>query len=344
MRDHESGRFGPVPGVKTTSATEDRFEQVGDESITVRVDNAHHFNESSRSKLALRKVRRSMGMSTIEWTEKTWNPATGCTKVSSGCKFCYAEKLATRLKAMGSARYENVFAYTEHWDKLDEPRSWKTPRTIFVNSMSDLFHEEADPEFVRRVFQTMMETPRHRYQVLTKRPERMAELLTSFVNSGDYEPSQHIWLGTSVESDLVLDRIEHLKNTPAGVRFLSCEPLISDLGELEFEGLHWVIVGGESGVHLFKERTRSRRALVSYENGCWEPREERAKWVRSIRDQCVDQCVAFFFKQWGGATPKAGGRHLDGATWDQYPRFEMMEAISTQEMNSPLIQVASPVA
>lgn len=223
---------------------------------------------------------------------------------------------------MGSARYENEFDFTIHWDKIEDPLSWRKPRKVFVNSMSDLFHEDTDLEFVRRVFEVMQKTPRHQYQVLTKRPDKMAEMLTELQMCGDYEPAPHIWLGTSVENRLVIDRIEALKATPADVRFLSCEPLINDLGVLDLSDLHWVIVGGESGSHLWKERTRKRRALVEYIDGEWVPRAERQDWVRNIRDQCNEAEVAFFFKQWGGNTPKAGGRELDGKTWDEYPDLE----------------------
>lgn len=257
--------------------------------------------------------------SSIEWTDATWNPSTGCSKISSGCKFCYAATLAKRLKAMGSSRYENEFNFTIHWDKIEDPLSWRKPRKVFVNSMSDLFHEETDEDFVRRVFEVMQSTPRHQYQVLTKRPARMREMLSKFEQEGVYTPAAHIWLGTSIEDELVSDRLSELQRTPAVIRFLSCEPLIGALPNLDLQGIHWVIVGGESGSHLWKERTRKRRALVDYVDGEWIPRATRADWVRDIRDQCIEAEVAFFFKQWGGNTPKVGGRELDGRTWDEYP-------------------------
>lgn len=259
--------------------------------------------------------------SNIEWTDTTWNPSTGCSVVSSGCKFCYAEKLAERLHRMGSGRYENGFKFTLHWDKVDEPRRWRKPRKVFVNSMSDLFHEDSEFEFVRRVFKTMMATPRHQYQVLTKRPERAAEWLQRLMAEGEYRPSPHIWMGTSVEDEHVLGRVDALREIPAGIRFLSCEPLIGPLPGLDVSGIHWVIVGGESGIHLWNERLRARRGLVNYAEGTWTARSERVPWVREIRDICLEADVAFFFKQWGGATPKAGGRELDGRSWDQYPDF-----------------------
>jgi len=270
--------------------------------------------------------------SAIEWTDTTWNPSTGCSKISSGCKYCYAATLAKRLKAMGSSRYENEFDFTIHWDKIDEPLSWRKPRKVFVNSMSDLFHEETDPEFVRQIFDVMQRTPRHRYQVLTKRPGKMRDMLKAMQQAGEYTPSSHIWLGTSVEDARVSDRIQALKDTPAGVRFLSCEPLIGDLGSLDLEGLHWVIVGGESGAHLWKERTRKRRSLAKYANGEWTAREDRMDWVRNIRDQCIESETAFFFKQWGGNTPKAAGRELDGETWDEYPNLDNLPELTAAKV------------
>lgn len=257
--------------------------------------------------------------SSIEWTDTTWNPSTGCSKVSTGCKYCYAETMAARLERMGSARYENGFAFTMHWDKIEEPLSWRKPRKVFVNSMSDLFHEDSDFEFVKSVFDVMQKTPRHQYQVLTKRPERMAEWLAEMQESGEYEPASHIWLGTSVENNLVVGRADHLRETPAGVRFLSCEPLLGPLDELVLNGIDWVIVGGESGTHLWDDRAQRRRGLVEYLEGAWEPRDERVTWVEDLRDRCLEASIPFFFKQWGGATSKAGGRSLDGGTWDGFP-------------------------
>lgn len=257
--------------------------------------------------------------SAIEWTDMTWNPSTGCSKVSSGCKFCYAETMAARLKKMGSARYDRGFEFTIHWDKIEEPLSWKKPRKVFVNSMSDLFHEETEKEFISKIFAVMAQTPRHQYQILTKRPAKMAQMLKELESTGEYKPSPHIWLGTSVEDDRVRERIDALREVPALVRFLSCEPLIGSLGEVNLKGIGWVIVGGESGTHLWNEKTRRRRGLVDHREGRWIPFEERVQWVREIRDQCLEEKVAFFFKQWGGATAKSGGRLLDGRTWDEYP-------------------------
>lgn len=264
--------------------------------------------------------------SNIEWTDVTWNPSTGCSKVSSGCKYCYAEVLAARLKAMGSERYEDGFAFTIHWDKISEPLAWKKPRKVFVNSMSDLFHEDTTIEFIRKVFDVMMQTPQHQYQVLTKRPAKMAQMLKQLQDEGLYAPRPHIWLGTSVEDARVWARVDELREVPAIIRFLSCEPLIGALPEqLDLTGLAWVIAGGESGNHLWKQAPRERRALVDVKGSVWTPRPERVPWVQAIRDACVAQDVAFFFKQWGGVTPKAGGRLLDGRIWEQYPAVADVE-------------------
>jgi protein gp37 len=194
----------------------------------------------------------------IEWTDVTWNPSTGCSKVTSGCKFCYAETFSKRLEAMGNRRYRNGFEFTPHWDKIDEPLQWKKPRKVFVNSMSDLFHEKSSEVFVSRVVNVMMRTPQHRYQLLTKRPDRMVEVLSRLMKQGLYKPMANIWVGTSVESRDVMHRIASLKKVPALVRFLSCEPLIGQLSTLDLTGIHWVIVGGESGTHLWDKRIRRR--------------------------------------------------------------------------------------
>jgi protein gp37 len=220
---------------------------------------------------------------------------------------------------MGNARYRDGFRFTMHHDKVREPLLWRKPRRIFVNSMSDLFHEDAPTAFIEAVFETMQQASWHQYQVLTKRPERASRVLGELQAAGSYQPAPHIWIGTSVESNLHVDRVRQLQNTPAGVRFLSCEPLLSPLPAMDLQGIHWLIAGGESGTHLWDERLRTRRALVDYSHGQWLPRPERMDWIRSLRDQCVAQQVAFFFKQWGGATPKAAGRLLDGILWSEYP-------------------------
>ncbi|MFC9035124.1 DUF5131 family protein [Streptomyces arboris] len=239
--------------------------------------------------------------SAIEWTEATWNPTTGCDRVSLGCDNCYALALAKRLKAMGAAKYQNDgdprtsgpgFDVTLHPDSLDVPYGWKAPRVVFVNSMSDLFHARVPLDFVRQVFKVMADTPQHTYQVLTKRARRLRQIAPKL------DWPANLWMGVSVESEAELPRIDDLRQVPAAVRFLSCEPLLGPLPGLGLEGIHWVIAGGESGPN--------HRMLDE-------------AWVTQIRDTCQKADVAFFFKQWGGRTPKAGGRLLEGRTWDQMP-------------------------
>ncbi|MGP0109396.1 MAG: DUF5131 family protein [Acidimicrobiales bacterium] len=240
--------------------------------------------------------------SSIEWTDATWNPTTGCDRTSPGCDHCYALTLAGRLKAMHQPKYQRDgnpktsgpgFGLTLHPEALDQPHRWRQPRTIFVNSMSDLFHPSVPADYIRRVFSVMSETPRHTYQVLTKRSKRLASLASELDWPGN------LWMGVSVESDKYAFRIEHLRTVPAAVRFLSCEPLISSLGAIDLDGIHWVIAGGESGT---------------------DARPMQLEWVTELRDQCRLAEVPFFFKQWGGRTPKAGGRELDGRTWDALPQ------------------------
>jgi len=231
-------------------------------------------------------------ISKIEWTDATWNPVTGCSKVSPGCKFCYAERLSIRLRAMGNARYRNGFAVTLHPDLLSLPLRWKQPKRIFVNSMSDLFHEAVPEEFIQRVFDAMVTADWHIFQILTKRSARMADLAQRLI-----WPS-NVWQGVSVENARYTWRITHLQQVPAAIRFLSLEPLLGPIPRLPLEGIHWVIVGGESG-----------------------PRHRPVDpaWVKEIRDQCLATGVPFFFKQWGGTTPREGGRVLDGRMWDEMP-------------------------
>ena len=233
--------------------------------------------------------------SKIEWTDATWNPVTGCHKVSPGCKLCYAERLARRLKATGMVKYRNGFAVTTHPDTLEIPLRWRKPRTIFVNSMSDLFHSQIPDRFIRDVFAVMEQAHWHRYQVLTKRPERVAAL-----NPLLPWPAQ-IWLGVSVESARYTHRIDLLRQTGAAVKFLSLEPLLAPLPALNLDGVDWVIVGGESGPGA---------------------RPMQADWARDIRDQCAAAGVPFHFKQWGGVFKKRNGRELDGVTWDEMPNLE----------------------
>lgn len=247
--------------------------------------------------------------SAIEWTDSTWNPTTGCTRVSTGCDNCYAATLASgRLSDVylrglpvvdTAVNRADPFAVRLWPDRLDQPARWKDQRVIFVNSMSDLFHAEVPDAYVRKIFEIMLEIDRHVYQVLTKRPSRARRF---FQKNLDLFPSgeipSHIWMGTSVENQEVIYRVEHLRNVPAAVRFLSCEPLLGPLN-LDLSSIHWVIVGGESGVGY---------------------RRMEADWVRGIRDQCEAAGTAFFFKQWGGRTPKRKGRSLDDRTYDEMPR------------------------
>lgn len=230
--------------------------------------------------------------STIEWTEMTWNPVTGCTKVSEGCRHCYAERMALRLQAMGNRRYVNGFDVTLHDDLVDLPRTLRQPRVIFVNSMSDLFHEDVPEEFIARVFDTMVACPQHTFQILTKRGRRLREM-------GDRLPwPKNVWMGVSVEDARVLNRIDDLRQVPAQIRFLSCEPLLGPMIDLNLEGIAWVIVGGESGPGA---------------------RPMKPEWVKSILKQCRRAKVAFFFKQWGGTRKNITGRELNGRTYDELP-------------------------
>jgi protein gp37 len=232
------------------------------------------------------------GFSKIEWTEVTWNPVVGCTKISDGCMNCYAARLAKRLKAMGNIRYKNGFAVTLHHDLLGVPLKWKKPRTIFVNSMSDLFHEKVPVSFIKAAFKTMEAAHWHTFQILTKRSKRLVELAPKLP-----WPS-NVWIGVTVESQKYTSRIADLRQVPAAVRYLSIEPLLTAIPKLPLKGIDWVIVGGESGP---------------------ESRVMEAEWVRSIRDQCQKAEVPFFFKQWGGINKKKTGKVLDGRIWQNYP-------------------------
>jgi len=234
--------------------------------------------------------------SNIEWTDATWNPVTGCTKVSRGCDHCYAERFSERFRGVKGHAFELGFDLKLWPERLDQPRRWRRPRRIFVNSMSDLFHKDIPASFVSRVFQAIEEADLPTYQVLTKR----SSLLQSFINVRyrDSLAPRHVWLGVSVEDRAALSRVEHLRQTSASVKFLSIEPLLDRIGPLNLEGIHWVIVGGESGPGF---------------------RPMRPEWAREIRDQCLAADVPFFFKQWGGVRPKSGGRLLDRKEWSQYP-------------------------
>jgi protein gp37 len=254
--------------------------------------------------------------SSIEWTETTWNPTTGCDQISAGCDNCYALALSKRLKAMGKIKYTNDgnprtsgegFGLTIHEGTLELPRRWKRPRLIFVNSMSDLFHARVPAEFIQRVFGVMNETPQHTYQILTKRSRRLARMAPRL------PWSENIWMGVSVEDAKVAYRIEDLKCVAAAVRFISAEPLIGPLSQVDLAGIHWVIAGGESGAGA---------------------RPVDIKWVRDLRDRCIAAQTAFFFKQWGGRTPKAGGRLLDGREWNEQPTLRSPHQVLDTSLSS----------
>jgi len=232
--------------------------------------------------------------SKIEWTESTWNPVTGCTKISSGCRNCYAERFALRLQASGSRKYANGFRVTLHPDVLKVPLGWKQPHTIFVNSMSDLFHKDVSLDFIHEVFDVMCHGFQHRFQVLTKRSYRLLQL------SQRLRWPRNVWMGVTVENAECTFRIDQLRETPAAIKFVSFEPLLSPIRNIDFEGIDWVIVGGESGP--------GARPML-------------AEWATDIRDQCLAAGVPFFFKQWGGTNKKKNGRMLDGQTWSEIPHI-----------------------
>lgn len=235
-----------------------------------------------------------MASTKIEWTESTWNPITGCTKISTGCKFCYAEVMARRLKAMGQEKYRNGFKLTLHPEVLNEPYTWKKPKMIFVNSMSDLFHKDVPLDFIKKVLQVIRDNPQHVFQVLTKR----ADILRYYDSEGWLDWPHNLWMGVTVENSSVTHRMDNLRKTGARVKFLSCEPLLSDLPDLNLRGIDWVIVGGESG------RT---------------PRPMKEEWVMDIKDQCRNAGVAFYFKQWGGTNKKKSGSLLHGKKYNEVP-------------------------
>jgi protein gp37 len=237
--------------------------------------------------------------SRIEWTESTWNPVTGCTKISAGCKNCYAERMAFRLQAMGSDNYVNGFRLTVHPDVLAVPLRWRQPRTIFVNSMSDLFHRDVPTDFILQTFDIFNKAPQHRFQILTKRSDRLLQL------NHRLHWSQNVWMGVTVEHADYTFRIDHLRQTDAVVKFLSLEPLLAPIENINLDGIDWVIVGGESGPGA---------------------RPVESEWVTDIRDQCLMAGVPFFFKQWGGVNKKKAGRSIDGQTWSQMPHFAGVES------------------
>lgn len=234
--------------------------------------------------------------SAIEWTDATWNPVTGCTKITRGCDNCYAARFSERFRGVSGHPFETGFDLTLRPERLDQPLKWRRPRMIFVNSMSDLFHKQVPSGFIDKVFETMEEADWHIFQVLTKRSSLMRDYLRR--RYGGERGPQHIWCGVSVEDAQAKNRITHLRAAHAGVRFLSIEPLIGAVGKVDLTGIDWVIAGGESGPGA---------------------RPMHLEWVREIRNQCIEQEVAFFFKQWGGLRPKSGGRELDGREWSEFP-------------------------
>jgi len=243
----------------------------------------------------------------IEWTDATWNPVTGCTKISAGCDHCYAERFSERFRGIPRHPFAMGFDLTLRPDRLERPLQWSRPRMIFVNSMSDLFHKSIPREFIARVFDTMERADWHMFQVLTKRSSLMRDFLRSRYSAA--RGPNHIWFGVSVEDGGKKSRIRHLQDSTAGVRFLSIEPLIGRVGDIDLAGIDWVIVGGESGPGA---------------------RLMNPEWVREVRDQCLERRVAFFFKQWGGLRPKSGGRELDGQEWNQFPHIPTVHAVATE--------------
>jgi protein gp37 len=237
--------------------------------------------------------------SAIEWTDATWNPVTGCTRVSAGCQHCYAETFAERWRGIPNHPYEQGFDLRLWPDRLDQPLKWKRPKTIFVNSMSDLFHEKIPVDYLHQVFEVMQKADWHIFQILTKRHERLSQL------AEDLPWPPNVWMGVTIEDERFVDRADHLREVPAAVRFISAEPLLGPLDGLRLDGIDWLIAGGESGPrHRPVEKT----------------------WLLELRDRCLHAGVAFFFKQWGGHRPKSGGRELDGRTWDEMPRRELVIA------------------
>ncbi len=244
--------------------------------------------------------------SAIEWTEASWNPTTGCDKVSPGCAHCYAETFAERFRGVPGHPYQQGFDLRIWSERLEVPIKWRRPRLIFVNSMSDLFHESIPDDFIREVFGVMRRADWHTFQVLTKRHERLVEIAPSL----DWAPN--VWMGVTIENRRFVHRADSLRTVPAAVRFISAEPLLGPLEGLDLEGIHWLIAGGESGPRH---------------------RPVRGEWIRELRDRCVDEHVRFFFKQWGGRRPKSNGRELDDRTWDEFPVYG--SAIEARAVRAP---------
>ena len=250
--------------------------------------------------------------SVIEWTEATWNPTTGCTKISQGCKNCYAATLSKRLKAMGIKKYKDNFKFKQHENEIDLPLRWKKPMKIFVNSMSDLFHEESKMEFIASCFDTMNKSDWHVYQVLTKRPEKMTEFSKLFKSYFGFQIPNHIWMGTSVENNDTTWRIRELRKVKCHVRFISFEPLLEEINKVNLSNIDWAIIGGESGHHY---------------------RSVEEKWVQSLIKQCQQQNVKVFFKQWGGFRPKSNGRTVNGRTYSEYPKPKPMTSQTSHKLH-----------
>ena len=246
--------------------------------------------------------------SNIEWTEATWNPSTGCTKISPGCKNCYAEKLSNRLHAMKLKKYKKGFEFVQHPSDVDIPLSWKKRKRIFVNSMSDLFHEQSSFEFIGRCFSTMIQADIHDYQILTKRPKRMTEFSKLFLDYFGHKIPNYIWMGVSVENNDYTSRINELCKVKCCTRFISFEPLVGPIGKVNLKNIDWAIVGGESGS---------------------KHRPIKKEWVLEIIEQCKEQNVPVFFKQWGGFRPKSGGRMIDGREYSEYPKIEKRNSLKT---------------
>ena len=244
--------------------------------------------------------------SEIEWTEATWNPTSGCTKISPGCKNCYAETLTKRLKAMGQQKYKKGFQYTEHPSDIKLPLTWKKPKKIFVNSMSDLFHENSSFEFTGKCFATMIQADHHDYQILTKRPKRMSEFSELFFKYFGHKIPNFMWMGTSIESKNYVSRIKDLRKVKCHTRFISFEPLIDSVGKVNLNGIDWAIIGGESGHHF---------------------RKVKKEWIEEIINQCKEQAVPVFFKQWGGFRPKSGGRTINKRKYSQYPEIKKKNSL-----------------
>ena len=242
--------------------------------------------------------------SLIEWTNATWNPTTGCDKISAGCKNCYAERLSSKLKRWSVKKYQNNFKFTQHESELDLPLKWHKPKKIFVNSMSDLFHEKAQLEFVEKAFKTMCIADWHTYQILTKRPNIMNEFSRIFYKRFGFTLPPHIWMGTSVEDNITLYRIDEIRKVKCYTRFISFEPLLEKLNHVNLKNIDWVIIGGESGPNY---------------------RTIEEEWVWDLIQQCKKQKVKVFFKQWGGPKPKSGGRIIHGKTFSQFPKLKHMK-------------------